>query len=245
MAVAVLNPGQLTAVSALVKRFVSEGYTPEQARKMVCRAAARTIGKPGVRAHGQWGRRPHGQKRRLGGGLSGAVSSQADYNRLDQVQKRAILLQSEISGIGKEEWDRALDAPAVIAAGWAPKSNYTYDNMMSFWLNNVKSIITTASRPATVEQVNEVDRLAAGSEKLLALVKQNVSSEAAAAAEADRAKAASMMQGKMMSPGSEGWKTFQSELEARAKSLVSGGMGIVTMAVIAAGIIGVAYAVTR
>lgn len=225
----IMSPAQQSAVGRLVQKYISEGRTPEEARRMVCRAAARAISR----------------ERQTRAGLEGYISGQADYTLTDQVQKKAILIQSEISGIGKEEWDRALQSPALQAAGWTPWQNYNYDAMMSFWLANVKSILVLPSKVPTIEQVREVDRLAAGSERLVATVKQNVSAEAAARAEADRREFESMLKGTLKSPGSEGWKTFQAELADRASRLVSGGVGLATIAAIVAGILGIGLVASK
>lgn len=169
------------------------------------------------------------------GDLSGVVSSASDYALLDKVQKRAVFIQSEISGIGKDEWDAALNTSSLVAAGWVPKENYSYDAMMSFWLGNIKSIITTDRNPATTEQVNEVDRLAGGTENLIALVKQNVSGAAVAKAEFDRAETEALLsKSKLLSPGDEGWKEFQTQLEDRAKSLAGAALPLGVIALIAA-----------
>lgn len=246
-----ISAGQLSHVNEWVRRLIARGYTPWRARRIASQAVARVFRRwpnmargPLPVMRGRWGQVI--RRRGLDGGLEGAVSSQADYNLLDQVQKKAVYLQSEISGIGKEEWDRALDSSAVVAAGWVPKSSYSYDAMMAFWLGNLKSIITTDKNPATMEQIAEVNRLWGGSQKLLDLVKANVSSEAAAKAVSDRAQTEAMLsKSKMLSPGDEGYKAFQEELEARAKSLVGGGVGIVTIAAIIAGILGVGIVASK
>lgn len=169
-------------------------------------------------------------------GLGGVISSQADYNLLSKAQVRCNTIMAEISGIGKDEWD-AIKNEEFEAAEWSPADNYSYDNMMGFWLNNMKSIIHTAKHPVTVEQINEVNRLATGTDKLIALVKAHASPSAVAQGEADKAQTAAMLsKSALVSPGSAGWDTFQKEIEDRASKLTSSGMGIATIAAIAFGL---------
>jgi hypothetical protein len=174
-------------------------------------------------------------------GLAGAVSSQADYSALSAAQVRANAIMAQISGIGKDEWD-AIKDEEFEAAEWSPADNYSYDNMMAFWLNNMKSLITTAKKPVMVEQINEVNRLATGTEKLIALVMSHASPGAAAQGEADKnATVQALSKSVMVSPGSVGWDTFQQEVTKRAESLVSSGIGVTTIAAIAAGLLGAVY----
>jgi hypothetical protein len=169
-------------------------------------------------------------------GLGGNVSSQADYNLLSKAQIRCNTIMAEISGIGKDEWD-AIKNEEFEAAQWSPAENYSYDNMMGFWQNNMKSLILTKSHPVTVEQINEVNRLATGTDGLIALVKSHASPAAVAQGEADKAQTAAMLsKSGLVSPGSAGWDTFQKEVVDRAASLTSSGMGIATIAAIAFGL---------
>ncbi len=174
-------------------------------------------------------------------GLSGAISSQADYNLLSKVQVRANAIMAEISGIGKDEWD-AIKNEEFESEGWSPADNYSYDNMMAFWLNNIKSIILTPSKKPTVEQINEVNRLAGGTENLIALVKSHATPAAVQKGEADRAQTTAMLsEGGYKSPSAVGWDTFQKEVEKKASSLVTSGIGVTTIAAIAAGLLGAIY----
>lgn len=169
-------------------------------------------------------------------GLAGTISSQSDYNLLNAAQVRCNAIMAEISGIGKDEWDAIMNEEFE-AEGWSPATNYSYDNMMAFWLNNIKSIIVTASKKPTLEAINEVNRLATGTDKLIALVKSHASPAAAAQGAADRAQVeAALSKGGLKSPGAVGWDTFQKEVVDRAQSLVSSGIGITTIAAIALGL---------
>jgi len=174
-------------------------------------------------------------------GLGGIVSSQADYNLLSKAQVRCNAIMAEISGIGKDEWD-AIKLMHFEAEDWSPADNYGYDNIMGFWLNNMKSIVMTKNHPVTVEQVNEVNRLATGTDKLIALVKSHASPAAVAQGERDKAQTTAMLsKSALVSPGSASWETFQKEVSDRASSLVSSGVGITTMVAIGAGILAVGY----
>jgi hypothetical protein len=174
-------------------------------------------------------------------GLEGPISSKADYDLLSKAQVRANAIMAEISGIGKDEWD-AIKNEEFEAEGWSPADNYSYDNMMRFWLNNVKSIILTPSKKPTTEQINEVNRLAGGTDKLIALVKSHASPAAVRQGEADRnATVQGLSKGGYKSPEAVGWDTFQKEIENRASSLVSSGLGLTTIAAIAAGLLGAGY----
>lgn len=178
-------------------------------------------------------------------GLAGAVSSQADYSALSAAQVRANAIMAQISGIGKDEWD-AVKNEEFEAADWSPADNYSYDNMMAFWLNNMKSLITTAKKPVMMEQVAEVNRLAVGTEKLIALVMSRATPAAAAQGEADKnATIQALSKSAMVSPGDAGWDTFQKEVTKRAESLVSSGIGVTTIAAIAAGLLGAVYVFGR
>lgn len=197
--------------------------------------------------------KPHVEKLLAGGArgvsgmgdLAGPISTQADYNLVSKVQKQAILIQSEISGIGKEMWNWVKDT-YFDQEGWTPADNYSYDNMMSFWLANVKSIIVLPSKKPTIEQVREVERLAGGSEKLIALVKRYIPPEDRARGESDRAQSEAML-GKsgLVSPGSAAWTTFQNELSSRASSMFSTGLGVATVAAIGAGLLAAWYFLGR
>lgn len=178
-------------------------------------------------------------------GLAGAVSSQADYNALSAAQVRANAILAQISGIGKDEWD-AVKNEKFEAEQWSPADTYSYDNMMAFWVGNMKSLITTSKKPVMMEQVAEVNRLAGGTEKLIALVMAHASPAAAAQGEADKnATVKALSKSGMVSPGSAGWDTFQQEVTKRAESLVSSGLGVTTIAAIAAGLLGAVYVFGR
>lgn len=169
-------------------------------------------------------------------GLGGTISSQADFNLLSKAQVRVNGIMAEISGIGKDEWD-AIKNEEFESAQWSPADNYSYDNMMGFWLNNMKSLIHTAKHPVTVEQINEVNRLATGTEGLIALVKSHATPAAVAQGEADKASTvAALSKSGLVSPGSAGWDQFQKDVTDKAASLTSSGMGIATIAAIAFGL---------
>ncbi|MGH8897024.1 MAG: hypothetical protein ACRDZ4_08395 [Egibacteraceae bacterium] len=174
-------------------------------------------------------------------GLSGEVSSQGDYDFLAKVQVRANAILAEISGIGKIEWDQVKDG-IFEESGWTPPENYGYENMMAFWVKNAKSIFMTPKKKPTVEQIKEVERLAGGTENLIALVKRFISPEARAKGEADRAATEqALSKGGYKSPEAVGWDTFQSEVESRAGKLLTGGIGIATIGLIAAGLLAAWY----
>ena len=174
-------------------------------------------------------------------GLGGVVSSQADYNLLSKAQIRCNAIMAEISGIGKDEWD-AVKNEEFEAAQWSPADNYSYDNMMAFWVGNMKSLILTKNHPVTVEQINEVNRLATGTENLIALVKSHASPAAVAQGESDKAQTTAMLaKSALVAPGSAAWDTFQQEVTKRAEGLVSTGIGLTTIAAIGAGLLAAGY----
>jgi len=173
--------------------------------------------------------------------LSGTVSSSAEFAETSRVQNHAIAIQAAISGIGKEWWNWAKDE-MFEGAGWKPKDNFSYDNMMAFWLGNVKAILVYPSKRPTIEQVREVERLAQGTDKLLALVMGYIPSDAAAQGASDRAKQEqALAKSTLKSPEEAASAAFKEEFVAGAKGLLGTGIGVTTVAAIAAGLMAAWY----
>ena len=257
---------ELRGLEQAIRNLAAQGVSIQEARLRAVRAfvalkrrlhrekqAQRRSGKKkSHRSHPhrwQYGRHlAFGQRREAGmHGFGGIVSTTADFARLNAAQNHAIAVQAEISGIGKDAWDSEIleQADSVERGGWSPADNYTYDKMMAFWLAQTQRLLVYGTawlekRPSN-EDVAEVERFAAGTDKLIALVKGFLPTETRAQAESDRRSAEVALSGSpMKSPDDEGAAAFKEEVLKRANSLASGGLGVVATAaaVLAAAAIG-------
>ncbi|MGH9389849.1 MAG: hypothetical protein ACRD1Z_09550 [Vicinamibacteria bacterium] len=233
-----LTASELSSIQHAVQVLVQRGVPNAEARKIAIRVFFRMKGASasGLQEHG----------------LGGIVSSTADFKRLSDVQNRAIAIQSEISGIGKDAWDSEIlmQADSIERAGWSPASNFDYDKMMAFWLAQTKRLLVYGGawvehRPSN-EDVADVDRLAGGTDRLIALVKSFIPPEAKAKAESDRAETErSLAKVVLQSPDDVAAATFKEEVLKRANTLFSGGIGILTIAAAAALALGLYMAFGR
>jgi hypothetical protein len=178
--------------------------------------------------------RPGGSLAGMGQGIEVlAGKSQSYYDLLDGVQNRVIGLQAEMAQIGQEAWDNALwsNTGEVASAGYEPIDNYLFSPMMSWWGGNYKKLIITPSVEPTEATINEVNRLAAGTDKLIAFVKTLLPREVADAATAYRKEAIDKVDNyKLTSPGDVARKVVMDEI----KDKLGGGMTTIIIVAIAA-----------
>lgn len=180
---------------------------------------------------------------RPGGSLAGMGQSiwdiatgkgQSYYDLLDRVQNRAIGIQAEMAQIGEEAWDNALwsNTGEVSSAGWDPIENYLFAPMLAWWKENYKKIARSTSFEPTEAAINEVDRLAAGTDKLLVFVKSLLPKEVADAATAYRKEAIDKVDNyKLTSATDVAYKVVQDEIN---KKLDTGMTTIIIVAIAAA-----------
>jgi len=217
-----LTGEECKGVKASFDALVARGVPPSQAHCMVIRAVLR-VKHRGVRQG------PYGSA-----GLGQYVTSTAEFNLLNKVQNHAIALQAEISGIGAMAWDSAIveNSAAFERAGWKPYEDYFHDKMMTFWLANIKSILVTPGQRPTVAQVNEVERSAGGTEKLIALVKSFIPAAAKVEGEQFRAQTEKGLEkSRLESPEVAASAAFKEELIAGAKGLLGVGTAITISAI--------------
>lgn len=225
----VVSPADASYLADEIRRLIARGIPAGRARAVVVRAFARARAK-----------RP---RRNLSGAGMGDVlgPGQAYYNKLTQAQNRSVAIQAEIAGIGKDAWNAAMQgSPSTFTTqGWAPISDYDYDRMMSFWLAQTKRLLTTASKVPLEADINDVNFLAGGTEKMIGLVKGLVPAAVAQAAEADRRDVERQLAeaGPLQSPGDTFRNTIVTDLSEKfSKGINFGIVGAVAAAAIALGL---------
>lgn len=233
-----LSDAELSAVKTGIAALVAKGVPADEARRQAVRALLSVKRKGRGHAYGLHRRMAEGGL----SGLSGLVVSTQDFNKLNAAQNHAIAIQSEISGIGQDVWDSAIDSygDAVASAGWSPASDYSFEKMMAFWLAQTKRLLVYGDawvehRPTT-EDVSEVENFAQGTDRLIALIRNYIPSDAADAGAADRAETeAALAHSALKSPDDAAAAAFKEELLKRANALASG-IGTTTILGIAAAV---------
>lgn len=166
---------------------------------------------------------------------------QAYYNALTAAQNKAIAMQAEIAGIGEEVWDQTMrdNDYRFAAEGWTPVSDYTFKKMMAFWISNVNRLLTTKSYTPPDAVIQDVNKLAVGTEKMIGIVKDLIPAPLAAQAAAERKEVEQKLAaaGPLVSPGDTARKTLVDELTRRTSSLFTfGAIGVAAAAAIAFGL---------
>lgn len=239
----------------LMKKMMARGMSQVRARALVGRAVSR-VHRSRRFAHPLRQRKimilpkaplpyaiPYAMKRRGTGKIRFGMGDswteaffgkpQSFYNALSAAENHAVAIQAEISGIGKDAWDAALQTSRLAEAGWVPFDTYSYDAMMKFWLENTRRLnVKRTPRPEQAD-INEVNKLATGTEKLIALIKEMVPAADRAKGEADRVETQKILAGigPMTSPSDVGKQSLKEDLVKGASGLL--GAGLLTTAVAA------------
>lgn len=166
---------------------------------------------------------------------------QAYFNDLTKAQNHAIALQAEIAGIGEDVWNQTMrdNDYRFAAEGWSPVSDYTYQKMMAFWIHQVNRLMTTKSHNPPEADIQDVNRLAVGTEKMIQIVKDLIPAPLAAQAASERKEVEQALSsaGPLKSPGDVARKTLVDELTRRASGLLAfGAIGIAAAAALALGL---------
>lgn len=239
-------------IEGVVGSLVRTGYSHPMAVAYVTRAVGNLYGSGWI-ARGGYMAAPVGRAippqtiRMSGGGVGQGIEvlagkGQSYYTLLDTVQNRVIGIQAEMSQIGKDAWDNALwsNLGEVSNAGWEPVENYLFDPMMSWWKDNYKKLVRTPTVEPTEATINEVNRLAGGTDKLIAFVKGLLPKEVADAATAYRQEAIDKVDNyKLTSPGDTARQIVIDEIN---KKIGGGITQIVLIAAIVAAAAAGAYA---
>lgn len=238
-----------TDVDGVVGHLTRVGYSHPMAVAYVTRAVGNLYGY-GWLPRGGYMASPVGRSipqqtiRTSGGGVGQSAwdiftgKPQSYYTLLNTVQNRVIGIQAEMAQIGKDAWDNALwsNLSEVSNAGWDPVENYLFDPMMAWWNGNYKKLERSPSVEPEEATINEVNRLAGGTDKLIAFVKGLLPKEVADAATAYRKEAIDKVDNySLTSPGDTARKIVIDEINKK----IGGGM---TQLVIIAAIVAAAAA---
>lgn len=234
-------------VEGAVSGMIRVGYSHPYAVAVVTRAVGNLYGHGWAPQGGYMtvGRNIPPQTIRMSGGGVGQSTfdiltgkGQAYYTRLDSVQNRVIGIQAEMSEIGKDAWDSALwsNLSDVSNAGYDPVDNYLFDPMMEWWKGNYKQLLKSANVEPSEATITEVERLAGGTDKLIAFVKRFLPQAVADAATAYRKEAIDKVDNyRLTSPTDVAYREIEKEINQKLG-------GISTTLIIAAAVVAAAAA---